>query len=120
MSTLSAVRILWRKRTRKFTISPTYSDATERLKNNIKFTLHQMNVYGGESVTEIKSAYSIRTAARLPFRFAMISSFRNLPALRQILARILFSRRFVQKIVKAIYACAIVHRHVRLKTRFIR
>src|SRR5690606_29347532 len=97
-----------------------YSDVMERLKNNIKFTSHQMNVNGGESVTVIKSVCSIRTAVRLPFRSVMISSFRNLHALRQIWARILFSHRFVQKTAKAIYACVIVHSLVRLKIRFTR
>ena len=104
---------------KRYIISLIYSAEMVRLISNIKFILHRMNVNGGGLVQVIRYKYLIRIVVKLRFKFAMISNFQSLHELQQIWVQILFSLHFVQKIVKATYVFAIVHKHVRLKIKFI-
>lgn len=85
----------------KFITSPTYSDVTARLKNNISFTLRRMSGNGGASAPETGCAYLIRTAERSPFRSVTISNFRSLRELPRIKERKLSLRRSALKTAKA-------------------
>lgn len=74
----------------KFIISPTCSDAMERLRSNINCILRRMNGNGGESARATRYVCLIRTAGKLRSKFAMTLSFLSLPVLRPIKAQKLF------------------------------